>query len=79
MSLSAAFIMIAQANAAIVAEAPRFKHPSAIASVRASARVLRAQPIRIVQDLPKDPPGLVRESDCQRGRDAAGTVWIEFS
>lgn len=78
MSIAAALLIFAQASAPFVAQAPA-PQPTAIATVQASVRVLRPARISVAQAVADAPEGQQRDHSVQRGRDAAGTVWIEFS
>ncbi len=79
MSFAAAFIVIVQSAATVSGgDAPAARAAPVAERVTASARVLRPARISfLVAD------GETAEEDrnraVQRGRDNAGTVWIEFS
>ncbi len=82
MSLAAAFVMIAQAAAPTAASSGSVATPapsSVVAeTVTARARVLR--PARITFDKETAEVSVTaRSAEAQRGRDGAGTIWIEFS
>lgn len=80
MSLAAALVLIAQAASPGVA-APAAERGSAIAEqVRASVTVLRPARISVAAEggkLSVDAPA--NGQSVQRSRDAAGTLWVEFS
>lgn len=78
MSIAAALLLFAQASAPVAAQAPA-PQPTAIATVQASVRVLRPARISVAEAVEDALEGQQRDHSVQRGRDAAGTVWIEFS
>ncbi|MFU7529685.1 hypothetical protein [Qipengyuania sp. ASV99] len=75
MSLATALLLIAQSVAPSAADAP----VATMASVRASATVLRPAVITfITNNVPENTLSHGAEG-IQRHSDAQGTVWIEFS
>lgn len=76
MSIAAAILLIAQASAPAAAQAPT---PQPMATVRASARVLRPALISFAVEADDPGEGRMRDHGAQRARDAAGTIWVEFS
>ena len=79
MSLTAAFLLIAQSAAPAIVDAPRSQPVAGPVTATASARVIRPAVVRVRQER-----GAVRvenESELrpQRSRDTLGTVWIEFN
>ncbi len=91
MSFAAAFLLIAQsavsAGAPSNANAPAPRQNSIPAStpatvaerVTVSARILRPARIDFDEASGADADDQTRSRAVQRGRDAAGTVWVEFS
>lgn len=79
MSMAAAFLMIAQSASPAVADAPASRQAPVATSATASARILR--PAVISFEINEDAETLedARNQAVQRGRDQAGTLWIEFS
>ncbi len=84
MSLTAAFLIVAQSAAPQVAQSsdiPATSRARPIAvQVRASARVIRPARIdfaRVAAASEQSPNAAV--NGIQRERDAAGTVWLEFN
>ena len=79
MSLAAALALIAQSAVLVAAPVAAAAPAGAVEQVTASVTVLR--PVRVVVDA----DGAVQldsapyAAPVQRSRDAAGTVWIEFS
>ncbi|MAY20071.1 MAG: hypothetical protein CL955_05585 [Erythrobacteraceae bacterium] len=80
MSLAAALVLIAQAASPGVAP-PAVEQRAAIAEqVRASVTVLRPARISVAAEdgsVSVDAP--TNGQSVQRSRDAAGTLWVEFS
>lgn len=77
MSLTAAIVFLTQSPAPVVADAPA-RMPLA-ERVTASVRVLRPARISYESAAEAVEDERVRNVEVQRDRDAAGTVWIEFS
>ena len=80
MSFAAAFLIVAQSAAAgSASDGPAARAAPVAERVSASARVLRPARISFVVENGAEAADVSRNSAVQRGRDAAGTVWIEFS
>jgi len=82
MSFAAAFVLIAQsaASAGAPASADVASARSAPVAERVTARATILRPARISFDLESSEVSVnTRRTNVQRGRDAAGTVWVEFS
>jgi hypothetical protein len=79
MSLSAALVLIAQIAAPSAAPAPAQSAAHISVQVKASVTVRRPARISITADGEAEIDGDVNTARVQRNRDAAGTVWFEFS
>lgn len=79
MSLSAALVLIAQSAAPSAAPAPAQSAAHIAVQVRASVTIRRPARISITADGEAEIDGDVNAAGVQRNRDAAGTVWFEFS
>lgn len=80
MSFAAAFVLISQSIAPVAAEAPAAPVTGPVAErVSASVTILRPARISFQIGNEAETSGQERVRNVQRGRDAAGTVWIEFS
>lgn len=75
MGFVAALLIITHSGAPIVAEAP--SRP--VVAAQATARVLRPARISFQQDAEPDEARSAQNQSVQRGRDEAGTMWVEFS
>ena len=71
--------MIAQSTAPAMAEAPVARSGPVAEIVTASAQVLRPARIVLSNSGEVELKGAEQMPKPQRDRDAAGTVWIEFS
>ena len=75
MNLTAALLLIAQSAAPAAVSAP------APVAERATATVTIVRPVqvRLTEQGEVSVDGLAGDTTIQRNRDAAGTIWIEFS
>lgn len=77
MSIVAAALVFAQSAVLIVADAPA--RGAVAVQATASARVLRPARISLGANGEIEHSDTQASAAVQRGRDSAGTVWIEFS
>ncbi|MHA7820982.1 MAG: hypothetical protein ACX930_15150 [Erythrobacter sp.] len=79
MSLASAFLILTQSATPAAAEAPASRAAPVAEQVRASATILRPARVSISRDGAVEVEGTPDRRTVQRSRDAAGTVWVEFS
>ncbi|WP_108787449.1 hypothetical protein [Erythrobacter sp. Alg231-14] len=82
MSFAAAIVLIVQSSAVATAPgaATTSASPSSPIAERVTARANVIRPARINFDIETSTASVTtRANTVQRGRDEAGTVWIEFS
>ena len=79
MSLAAALVLIAQSAAPNAADAPAARTTPVATTATASARVLRPARISVREQAEVTSAGEGGTANVQQARDAAGTLWIEFS
>jgi len=77
MDFVAALFIMTQGAAPMVAEMPSQSRVATRATV--SARVLRPAYISLQPDAEPDETQSFKTRSVQRARDAAGTIWVEFS
>lgn len=79
MSFAVAVLLIAQSAAPSAPATVETRRPEPIATVTASARVLRPAVISFDAVDETSPEDQRTGVAMQRSRDAAGTLWVEFS
>lgn len=79
MSLAAALVLIAQSASPAAAEAPVAGAMPVAERARATVRILRPAQVRVARDGAVEVEGDHDPRTVQRSRDAAGTLWVEFS
>lgn len=79
MSLAAALLMFSQSATPVIADTPPARQGPIAVSARASVRVLRSARISSLLEVTEADAQASQSQAVQRGRDTAGTVWIEFS
>ncbi len=79
MSVATAILFIAQSTTTAVADAPSARATPVAERVRASVRALRPARIIFQSENETETSDENQSRNVQRGRDAAGTVWVEFS
>lgn len=79
MSLAAALLLVAQSASPAVAMAPAVSATPLAEQARARVRVLRPVQVSVARDGAVEIEGDYDPRTVQRSRDAAGTVWVEFS
>lgn len=79
MSLAAALLLLAQSATPMAADAPVSRASPVAEQVRASVTVLRPARVSISRDGAVEVDSTADPRTVQRRRDAAGTVWVEFS